>query len=165
MKTIVATLGKAALTGIFIAFIACSGDEIPSGKEEISASVSGVGTFTSSKDFDTVFGTKLVTGTAIILSIQGTDNVGKGILLRITSYDGPGTYELGVATSENLATWINGPTAGDQYSSLFQGTSGSIVVFKEEDGVIEGTFGFTAKLSDTSAAKTITNGKFKVNLR
>lgn len=165
MKKIVATLGKAALTGIFIAFIACSGDETPLGKEEISASVSGVGTFTSSKDFDTVFGTKLVTGTAIILSIQGTDNIGKGILLRIATYDGPGTYELGVATSENLATWINGPTVGDQYSTLFQGTSGSIVVFDEGDGVVEGTFGFTAKLSDASATKTISNGKFKVNLR
>lgn len=72
MKTIVAVLGKAALPGIFIVFIACSGDENPTGNEEISASVSGVGTFTSSKEFDTVFGTKVITGTITSLNIQGT---------------------------------------------------------------------------------------------
>lgn len=165
MKTIVAVLGKVALFGIFIAFVACSGDENPTGNEEISASVSGVGTFTSSKDFDTVFGTKVVIGTATTLNIQGTDNSGKGFLLRISSYDGPGTYELGVAALENLAIWINGPTAGDQYSTAYSGTSGSIVVSADAEEVVEGTFGFTGKLSDTSAAKTITNGKFKVNLR
>lgn len=158
-------MGKAVLFGIFIAFIACSGEENPTGNEEISASVSGVGTFASSKDFDTVFGTKVVTGTATTLNIQGTDNSGKGFLLRISSYEGPGTYELGIDKLENLAIWINGPTAGDQYSTAFQGTSGSIVVSADEEGVVEGTFGFTGKLSDTSASKTVTNGKFKVNLR
>lgn len=110
MKTFVATLGKAVLFGIFIAFIACSGEENPAVKEEISASVSGLGTFTSSEDFDTVFGTKVVSGTATTLNIQGTDNSGKGFLLRISLYQGPGTYELGVDTLENLAIWMNGPT-------------------------------------------------------
>ena len=165
MKTFVATLGKAVLFGIFIAFIACSSEENPAVKEEISASVSGLGTFTSSKDFDTVFGTKVVTGTATTLNVQGTDNSGKGILLRISLYEGPGTYELGVDSLENLALWINGPKAGDQYSTAFQGTSGSIVVSGDAEGTVEGTFGFTGKLSDTSAAKTITSGKFKVSLR
>lgn len=165
MKTIVFSLGKAALFGLLIAFVACSGEENPSGNEEISASVSGVGSFTSSKDFDTVFGTKVVTETATALNIQGTDNSGKGFLLRISPYDGPGTYELGVVDNENLAIWINGPTTGDQYSSAFQGSSGSIVVSADAGGIVEGTFGFTGKLSDTSGAKTITNGKFKVNLQ
>lgn len=164
MKTSVATLGKVALFGIFIGFIACSGDERPTGNEEISASVSGVGAFTSSKDFDTVFGTKVVT-TATILQIQGTDNSGRGFVLRISTYDGPGTYEMGVDSTGNLAIWINGPTAGDQYSTGFEGTSGSIVVAEEAEGVVDGSFAFTGKLSDTSAAKTITNGKFKVNLQ
>ncbi len=158
-------MGKAALFVIFIALIACSGEENPTGNEEISASVSGLGTFTSSEDFDTVFGTKVVTDTATILNIQGTDNSGKGFLLRISSYEGPGTYELGVDTLDNLAIWINGPTAGDQYSTAFQGTSGSILVSEDAEGVVEGTFGFTGKLSETSASKTITNGKFKVNLQ
>jgi Family of unknown function (DUF6252) len=165
MKTIVFPLVKTALFSILIALVACSGEENPSGNEEISASVSGVGSFTSSKDFDTVFGTKVVTEIATSLNIQGTDNSGKGFLLRISPYDGPGTYELGVADNENLAIWINGPTPGDQYSTAFQGSSGSIVVSADAEGIVEGTFGFTGKLNDTSAAKTITNGKFKVNFQ
>ena len=165
MKTIVATLGKVALFGIFSLFVACSEDDIPTVNEEISASVSGFGTFTSSKDFDTVFGTKVTTSTSTILNIQGTDNSGKGFLLRISLYEGPGTYELGVDTPENLAIWINGPTTGDQYFTKFQGTSGSIVVSQDAEGTVEGAFGFIGKLSGTSTAKTITNGKFKVSLR
>lgn len=165
MKKIVSFLGKAVLIGILSAFIACSDEENPSGNEEISASVSGFGTFTSSKDFDTVFGTKVVTGTTTILNIQGTDNSGKGFLLTISSYDGPGTYELGVDSKENLATWINGLTLGDRYTTAFEGTSGSIVVSSDAEGVVEGSFEFTGKLSNTSVAKTITNGKFKLNIR
>ena len=165
MKTIVATLRKATLFGIFSVFLACSEEDNPPVNEEISASVSGFGTFTSSKDFDTVFGTRDVTGTATALNIQGTDNSGKGFLLRISLYEGPGTYELGVDNAENLALWINGPIAGDKYSTAFKGTSGSIVISRDAEEVVEGTFVFTGKLSDTSASKNITNGKFKVNLR
>lgn len=164
MKTLITVIGKVSLIGILIAFGGCSAEENPSGKEEISASVSGIGSFTSSKDFDTVFGTKILTGTATTLNIQGTDNTGKGFLLRISVYSGPGTYELGF-NKVDLASWINGPTAGNQYSTAYQGSSGSIVVSADLDGHVEGTFEFVGKLSDTSSTKKVTNGKFKVNLQ
>ncbi len=164
MKSIVSVPVKVAVLGIFIAFVACSDGENPSYKEEITASVSDFGTFTSSKDFDTVFGTKIITGTATTLNIQGTDNSGKGFLLRISTYSGAGTYELG-SDYRDFGLWINGPTVGDQYSTTFPGTSGRIVVSSDAGGFVEGTFEFVGRLSDTSAAKTISNGKFKVILQ
>ncbi len=164
MKTLKSAIRKIALIGILIAFGACSTDENPSADEEITASVSGIGTFTSSKDFDTVYGTKITSGTATTLTIQGTDNSGKGFVLRISEYSGPATYELGF-NKVDFASWINGLTVADQFSTINQGSSGRIVVSEDNKELVEGTFEFVGKMSDTSSSITVTNGKFKVNLQ
>jgi len=164
MKTLKSAIRKIALIVILIAFWGCSADENPSVDEEITASVSGIGTFTSSKDFDTVYGTKIIGDTATTLIIQGTDNSGKGFLFRISEYSGPATYELGF-NKVDLASWINGLTAADQFSTVHQGSSGRIVVSEDNKEVVEGTFEFVGKMSNTSSSITVTNGKFKVNLQ
>jgi hypothetical protein len=148
----------------FLLFLGCSGEETPLVKEEISASVSGEAPFVSSKEFDTVFGTKVILGKTTTLILQGTDASGRGFLLRVSPYEGPKTYEFGMDPANNLAVWINRIKPKESYSTDFKDTSGNLVVTLDENRVLEGTFGFKGKLSDTSAVKTVTNGKFKVNL-
>ncbi|MFN3996209.1 DUF6252 family protein [Algoriphagus sp.] len=168
MKNLLEILRSAFLLFFFIAFISCSSDDgqDPKGAaEEFSGDVAGVGSISASKDFDTISGTKISTGTITVISLQGTDNSGKGFMLRFTAYNGPGTYDLGFTNIANSATFINGVAAGQQFSTGYQGTSGKIVVTVDDGKRMEGTFEFVGKVNNTSAAMTVTNGKFKVNLQ
>ena len=161
-------LRKAALLGFFIAFMACTPEDgqDPSGAaEEFSGDVAGVGTITASRDFDTISGTKVSAAGASILMMQGTDNSGKGFMLRISTYNGAGTYDLGFTNIANTATFIEGVAVGQQYSTAYQGTSGKITITADDGKRIEGKFEFVGKINNTSASRTVTNGKFKVNLQ
>jgi hypothetical protein len=162
------TLRKAALLGFFIAFMACTpedGQDSSGAAEEFSGDVAGVGAITASKDFDTISGTKVSAAGASILMMQGTDNSGKGFMLRISTYNGTGTYDLGFTNIANTATFIEGIAVGQQYSTAYQGTSGKITITADDGKRIEGTFEFVGKINNTSASRTVTNGKFKVNLQ
>jgi hypothetical protein len=168
MKNLSKILRKASFLLFVIAFMACSSEDgqNPSGSaEEFSGDVAGVGFITASKDFDTISGTKISAGGTTIISLQGTDNSGKGFMLRFTTYNGPGTYDLGFANIANSATFINGVAVGQQYSTAYQGTSGKIIVTVDDGKRMEGTFEFVGKVNNTSASMTVTNGKFKVNLQ
>ena len=148
--------------------MACTSDDgqDPSGAgEEFVGEVAGVGTISASKDFDTVSGTKVSAAGANLVMMQGTDNSGKGFMLRISTYNGPGTYELGFANIANTATFIEGISVGQQYSTAFQGTSGKIIITADDGKRLEGTFEFVGKINTTSVTRTVTNGKFKVNLQ
>lgn len=168
MKSVNEFLRKVALLGFFVAFMACSSDDgqDPQGvAEEFVAEVSGQGTISASKDYDTVSGTKISAGGVNVVVLQGTDNSGKGFMLRLSTYDGTGTYDLGFTNIANTATFIGGTALGEQYSTAYQGTSGSIVVTSDDGKRLEGTFEFVGKVNNTSSAVTVTNGKFKVNLQ
>lgn len=168
MSMLTNILRKAALLGFFIAFMACTsedGQDLSGSAEEFSGEVAGVGSISASKDFDTISGTKISAAGATIVMMQGTDNSGKGFMLRITTYNGTGTYDLGFTNIANTATFIEGISAGQQYSTAYQGTSGKITVTVDDGKRLEGTFEFVGKVNNTSAARTVTNGKFKVNLQ
>lgn len=168
MKTTIEILQKVLLLLFFIAFMACSNDDGQdvSGAEEVfSGNVAGVGTIAASKDFDTVSGTKIAAGGANVLVLQGTDNTGKGFMLRLTTYNGTGTYDLGFTNIANSATYIGGTAMGEQYSTAYQGTSGKIIVTADDGKRVEGTFEFVGKVNNASTAVTVTNGEFKVNLQ
>lgn len=168
MSMLIDILRKAALLGFFIAFMACTpedGQDPSGGAEEFSGEVAGVGSISASKDFDTISGTKITAAGTSIVMMQGTDNSGKGFMLRISSYNGTGTYDLGFTNIANTATFIEGISAGQQYSTAYQGTSGKITVTVDDGKRLEGTFEFVGKVNNTSAARTVTNGKFKVNLQ
>lgn len=168
MKNLSQILRKASLLLFIIAFMACSNDDgqdVSGSGEEFTAEVAGVGTISASKDFDTVSGTKISAGGANVVVLQGTDNSGKGFMIRFTTYNGPGTYDLGFGNIANSATYIGGIAMGEQYSTAYQGTSGKIIVTSDDGKRIEGTFEFVGKVNNTSAAMTVTNGKFKVNFQ
>ncbi|TDQ17239.1 hypothetical protein DFQ04_1891 [Algoriphagus boseongensis] len=161
-------LRKAALLSFFVAFMACSSDDgqdVSGGNEEFVGDVSGVGTVSASKDFDTISGTKVSAAGTNIIVLQGTDNSGKGFLLRLSTYNGTGTYDLGFTNIANTATYIAGTAVGQQYSTAYQGTSGKITVTSDDGKRLEGTFEFVGKVNNTSTSVTVTNGKFKVNLQ
>jgi len=168
MKNWIELLRRAALLSFFIAFMACSsedGQDVSGGAEEFAADVAGVGTISASKDFDTVSGTKIsVAGTNVVV-LQGTDNSGKGFMLRLSTYNGTGTYDLGFTNIANTATYIGGTSMGEQYSTAFQGTSGKITVSSDDGKRLEGSFEFVGKVNNTSSSVNVTNGKFKVNLQ
>jgi hypothetical protein len=168
MNNLIEILRKASLLLFVIAFMACSSEDgqDPSGAtEEFTGEVAGVGTISASKDFDTVSGTKIAAGGTTVVVLQGTDNSGKGFMLRFTTYNGPGTYDLGFANIANTATYIGGTGLGEQYSTAYQGTSGQIIVTSDDGKRIEGTFEFVGKVNNTSSAMTVTNGKFKVDIQ
>lgn len=161
-------LRKAALVGFFIAFMACTsedGQDSSEAAEEFSGEVAGVGSISASKDFDTITGTKISAAGAQIVMMQGTDNSGKGFMLRISTYTGTGSYDLGFTNIANTATFIEGISAGQQYSTAYQGTSGKITVTSDDGKRLEGTFEFVGKVNNASATRTVSNGKFKVNLQ
>lgn len=166
MKFTSEILRRAALLVFFIAFMACSNDDgqdVSAAAEELTAEVAGLGSFTASRDFDTIAATKVAAGSANVVVVQGTDNSGRGFQLRITTYTGPGTYNLGPLIIANTATWIGGVSLGQQYSTAYSGTSGKITISAEDGKRIEGTFEFVGKINNTSASVTVTNGKFKAN--
>lgn len=168
MKNLIEFWRKASLMFFFIAFMACSSDDgqdVSGAKEEFTGEVAGVGTISASKDFDTISGTKITAGGTTVIVLQGTDNSGKGFMLRLTTYNGPGTYDLGFTNIANSATYINGVSAGEMYSTAFQGTSGKITVTADDGKRVEGTFEFVGKVNNTSSAMTVTNGKFKVDFQ
>lgn len=168
MKKWIDLLQKAALLCFLIAFMACTsedGQDVSGGAEEFVAEVGGVGTVSASKDFDTISGTKVTAGSANVVVLQGTDNSGKGFMLRLSAYSGPGTYDLGFTNIANTGTYIAGTSVGQQYSTSYQGTSGKIAVTSDDGKRLEGTFEFVGKLNNTSGSVTVTNGKFKVNLQ
>jgi hypothetical protein len=167
MNQVIEILRKVCFLFFFITFLACSSDDgqdVSGALEEFSGDVAGIGSISASKDFDTISGTKISAGGTTLVSLQGTDNSGKGFMLRFTTYNGPGTYDLGFGNIANSATFINGVAVGQQYSTAYQGTSGKIIVTSDNGKRIEGTFEFIGKVNNTSAAMTVTNGKFKVDL-
>ncbi len=166
MKTLREFLTKVFFFTVLISLGACAGNEEPDGVEEMSAGVEGE-LFTLSEDFDTAFGRKIpITRVKTDLTIQGTNNIGKGFVFKISPYEGTGTYLLGPASkTEHLATWINDSKDLSHYTTGFEGTMGKIVVTEDLGNKLVGTFEFTAKSSETSQIKRITFGTFKINLQ
>lgn len=166
MKTILESLAKSFLILALLCMGACTGSEEPVGEEEMSASI-GSEVFANSDDFDTVFGRKIpITRIKTILTIQGTNNLGKGFIFKISPYEGKGTYNFGpLSSTEHLATWINDAKDTSHFTTAFGGTTGKLVVSEDTGKMLKGTFEFTAKSSETSPVKKISFGTFKVNLQ
>lgn len=159
-------LAKRIVILSFFIFGACVGSDEPAGVETMSALIDG-DLFSLSDDFDTAFGRKIpITRVNTVLTIQGTNNLGKGFIFKIAPYGGIGTYDLGPASlTDHLATWINDAEDTTHFTTGFEGTSGQFIVTEDSGGRIGGTFNFTAKSSNNSPTKKINSGLFKINLQ
>jgi hypothetical protein len=142
-------------------FTSCGKSEEPIIEEKITAIVSDK-EFSTSIDFDTVFGRKVpITKVVTTLVIQGTNNLGQGFMFRITPYNGVGVYEFDA--KDKLATWINDANDERHYTTEFAGTSGKLVISKDSENIIEGTFEFSAKNKESSELIKIINGRVLVS--
>ncbi len=127
--------------------------------EFIVASVEGFA-FESSRTIDATTASKIEGSQFVTLLIQGFDNDGNAIVLSISEYEGPGTYnDAGGDTLGQFSTQENvwSTAAGD-------GGTVSITVDTDNDQQTTGTFEFFGvEINDDSSTRTITNGVFMVN--
>lgn len=115
--------------------------------------------------------TKVSAGATTTLTLQGTDNTGKGFNFGINGYEGEGSYEIG---GNNLvfvvASYVEGnasnPTATQTWTAPYDNTSlrGSISIVSETDDKVEGTFEFTCKNPNDGSVKTISDGSFNLEI-
>lgn len=149
-----------SLFSFLMVFTSC-GKEDPAIEEKITAVVSEE-EFSTSKDFDTVFGRKVpITKVVTTLIIQGTNNLGQGFIFRITPYNGVGVYEFDA--KDKMATWIKDANDEKHYTTEFAGTAGRLVISKDSENIIEGTFEFSAKNEESSDLVEIINGRILVS--
>ncbi len=130
----------------------------------VKAKVDGAN-FTSASQ--TTNATLVNSGGTSTLSIFGSDLNGKTITLGINgSYDGVGTYNIGGGANVFVnATYSEASTSGvTAWQAPFDDTvAGEINISESSDTKVVGTFNFTAKTSDGSSTKVITEGSFNVD--
>lgn len=157
-----------ALALVFTATSCSKDDDGDDGGEAaagtVKAKVDGTN-FTSSSQTTTA--TLVNSGGTSTLSIFGSDLNGKTITLGINgSYDGVGTYNIGGGANVFVnATYSEASTSGvTAWQAPFDDTvAGEINISESSDTKVVGTFNFTAKTSDGSSTKVITEGSFNVD--
>lgn len=90
-----------------------------------------------------------------------------GFFLGNIKYNGPGTYKVGVGGEDNYIRYTTGTVANNTYSAWKaevpgSTTSGTIIVTKDDAGVIEGTVEFDGYSEEKKTTKKITEGKFRM---
>jgi len=145
----------------------CSSDDDGGGTAAagtIQAKVDG-SNFTSSTQ--TTNATYVAAGNSLVLF--GTDLTGKTITLNIMGvYDGPGTYSIGGGANVAVnASYSEASTSGvTAWQAPFDDTvAGEINISSQTTNEkVVGTFNFTARTSDGSSTKVITEGSFNINI-
>jgi hypothetical protein len=89
-----------------------------------------------------------------------------GFDIEIFPFAGVGTYLMKVQTIDNTLGVLRinkEPLANYVYSSNVKGCSGKVVITSYDNGIIKGTFEFTAA-SKTSEKKSVTEGSFEIKV-
>jgi hypothetical protein len=105
------------------------------------------------------------------MTLQGTDNSGKGFNFVINGYDGVGTYTFGGASLGFIVgNWIeanaSNPTNSQTWTAPYDNDDirGEIQFSSDDGDKVQGTFSFTCKNSNGDGSiKDITEGSFDVN--
>jgi hypothetical protein len=97
-----------------------------------------------------------------VLSIMGSNMVGRAINITLSSYTGPGTYAFGGLANTSSALWQETLTSEGGFST-FGGPAGigEIVITSDDGTTVEGTFFFTGRNS-TGDTRSVTEGTFTV---
>ena len=114
---------------------------------------------------------KVTAGPTTTLTLQGTDNSGKGFNFVINGFDGEGNYEIG---GSNLvfvvANYVEGnptnPIDTQTWTAPYDDTTvrGTISFSTVTDDNVQGTFEFTSKNPNDGSVKTITDGSFNLDV-
>jgi hypothetical protein len=134
----------------------------------VTAKIDG-NNFQSQQMFSTA--NRVSAGGNTTLTLQGTDNSGKGFNFIINGYEGEGTYDIG---GDNLvfvvANYIeanaSNPTATQTWTAPFDDTTirGIISFSSDIDENVKGTFEFTSKNPNDGSIKEITDGSFDLDV-
>jgi hypothetical protein len=118
-------------------------------------------------------GNKVTSGPADAMTLQGTDNSGKGFNFLINGYDGVGTYTFGDGNAVQVISVIGNyieanasdPTNSQTWTAPYDNDSvRGEIQFSTDDGEnVQGTFSFTCKNPNDGSIKDITEGSFNVN--
>ena len=150
----------------------CSNDDESGsgdGGGEMTASISGSGSFKSHAISSNAVKTANSTGTSLF--IQGTNSDGVGITMTIMNYTGEGTYQFGPVTSNfNTASYtetnISNPMDTQVWAASYDtSSSGSITILNESESGVKGTFNFKGKNSNDDSIKVISNGNFDLKFK
>jgi hypothetical protein len=133
----------------------------------IKAKVDGA-TITSNSSFTT--GTKINAGGITTLTLQGTDNSGKGFQFIVNGFSSTGTYAIGgPATIAVIGNYIeanaSNPSSTQTWGAPYDSSVAGEIVFTTVTATkVTGTFYFTGKNSANNTTKQITEGSFNVNV-
>lgn len=115
---------------------------------------------------------KVTQGAADVMTLQGTDNSGKGFNFAINGYEGEGTYTFGGASlgfivgnyiEANASDPLNSQTWTAPYDN--EDIRGEISISSDSGDNVKGTFEFTCKnFNGDGSIKTITEGSFDLDV-
>lgn len=132
----------------------------------ITAKVDGAN-FTSNTSFTVA--TRITAGGQTTLTLQGSNNGGKGIVMIINGFEGAGSYDIGggsnvFVTGSYVEANASNPSASQTWMAPFDQTvAGEINISEVNDTKVLGTFNFTGKNSNNNSTKNITDGNFNIN--
>ena len=158
---------------LFLGTTSCSDDDDggsggTAANGTISAKVDGVN-FQSNEMLST--GNLVTQGPTDSMTLQGTDNSGKGFNFVINGYDGVGTYTFGGASLGFIvANWIEANASDPLNSQTWTAPYDNDdirgeIQFSEDNGEnVKGTFSFTAKnVNGDNSVVNVTEGSFNLN--
>lgn len=159
---------------VSISFTSCSSDDDGgsggnAANGTVKAKIDGAN-FQSQKMLSTA--TKVSAGGSTTMTLQGTDNSGKGFNFVINGYEGEGTYtfggeSLGFIVGNYIEANASNPTASQTWTAPYDDDSirGELQISTDSEDNVTGTFEFTAKNSNGDGSiKNITEGSFNLEV-
>ena len=144
------------------------GDDSQGGSGSLTAKVNG-SSFLGSV---VAIANEVNAGGSSFITLQGSDASGKAMLLTITAFDGPGTYEISTEstvahTASYTETNINNPQSSPTWVAPYEdsGMVGEIKVSEKTATTIKGTFNFKGKEQMGTSFREITEGQFNLEFQ
>lgn len=130
----------------------------------VEAKVDG-SSFTSNSSFTAA--QKVDAGGSTTVTIQGSDNSGKGIVFVINDFDGVGTYNIGGGANISVVASYIEVSASSQsaWQAPYDESIAGELKISEDGESVKGTFHFTAENIQDQSMKEITEGSFNVEFQ
>ncbi len=146
---------------LILLFVSCSSSDDGSTGEFIVADVDTLN-FESSNTENAVTAAKIESTESTSYIVQGFDDASNSIVLFISAYDGPGTYDLNFNEDNNGISGLFSTLQATWSTSGGSGGGGSITVLTDETNETTGEFQFIGvDANNNSSTRTITNGSFR----